>query len=157
MQVQDGSDIFRSQPNRRSAPVDLRLPADGSRDELPGPTTTSSAACMPMRPRERAYYRVEYPSQERPTLVSGETEMAVHDLSEHGVRFATHADLPIREGDALSGSIRFRGRGRDELHVEGTVVWVRGPVAALKLEVPIPFATILDEQRYLRTRYRHAE
>jgi hypothetical protein len=110
-----------------------------------------------MRPRERAYYRVEYPIQERPAFFAGETEMAVYDLSEYGVRFATHTDLPVQEGDALSGSIRFPGRNRDELHVEGTVVWVRGTVAALKLEVPIPFGDILDEQRYLRTRYRHVE
>jgi hypothetical protein len=106
-------------------------------------------------PRERAHYRVEYPIQERPAFVVGEIEMAVYDLSENGVRFAAHAGLPVQEGDGLSGSIQFRGRG--ELHVEGTVVWVRGPVAALKLEVPIPFGTILDEQRFLRTRYRHVE
>lgn len=106
-------------------------------------------------PRERAYYRVEYPIQERPALVVGEVEMAVHDVSEHGVRFARHPDLRLSEGDAVSGLIRFRDRG--ELQVEGQVVWIRGPLAALELAVPVPFGTILDEQRHLRDRYRRVE
>ncbi|NIP92153.1 MAG: PilZ domain-containing protein [Akkermansiaceae bacterium] len=106
-------------------------------------------------PRERAYYRVEYPIQERPAFVVDEVEMAVHDLSEHGVRFTRHPHLRLAEGETVSGLIRFRDRG--ELHVEGRVVWVRGDMAALELQVPVPFGTILDEQRYLRNRYRPAE
>jgi len=105
--------------------------------------------------RERAFYRVEYPIQERPNLVIDGAELSVLDVSEYGIRFLTDAGFPIKIGDVLDGVLQFRGRAEEA--VEGEVVWIRAKTAALRLEVPVPFGTILSEQRYLRSRYRLIE
>ncbi len=106
--------------------------------------------------RERAFYRVEYPTQERPELtldgVPGKS-MSVFDVSETGIRFAPRDDVELAVGDHVSASLRFRGRSTVE--VEGEVVWVQRKSAGLRLSKAIPFGTILDEQRYLRSRYRN--
>jgi hypothetical protein len=101
--------------------------------------------------RERAFYRVSYPTRERPTFDTQGYELAVHDVSEFGLCFAPDPALPLEVGDVLSGTVRFRNRG--ELVVEGSVVWKKESLAALELTVPVPFARILGEQRYLRSRY----
>ena len=105
--------------------------------------------------RERAFYRVEYPIQERPSFVFDGAELSVIDVSEYGIRFLTDVAVALKIGDVLDGVIRFRGRAEES--VGGEVVWIRAKTAALKLEVPIPFGTILSEQRYLRSRYRLME
>jgi hypothetical protein len=105
--------------------------------------------------RERAFYRVEYPIQERPSFVIDGGELSILDMSEYGIRFLTKVDIEMNVGDILDGVIRFRGRAEES--VGGEVVWIRAKTAALKLEVPIPFGTILSEQRYLRSRYRLME
>ena len=106
--------------------------------------------------RERAFYRVEYPIQERPLLIlegQHSKRLSVVDVSEHGFRFAIEPDLELAVGDVIKGNIQFRGRA--QLSVQGEVVWILAKSAAVRLEVPIPFGMILDEQRYLRSRYRN--
>lgn len=131
----------------------FRVAPAGTADD-PSPTL---AITEPMRyERERAFYRVEYPIQERPELhLEGEDSavLRVFDVSEHGLRFAPDPSLTIDLGDVLKGTIRFGRRAEQE--VQGEVVWIRDRAAALRLRVPIPFGTILDEQRYLRSRYRN--
>lgn len=108
------------------------------------------------RDRERASYRVEYPVQERPLLVLAESTAAplpVHDLSERGVGFTPDSELGMAVGDRVSGVIRFGGRGEQAIH--GEVVWIQGQSAAIRLDEPIPFGTLVSEQNYLRSRYRH--
>lgn len=100
---------------------------------------------------ERAFYRVQYPLRERPTFVTEGMELLVWDVSEFGLRFAAAPRLEIEKGDVIKGVIRFKNRG--ERSVEGEVVWKEGPIAALCLRVPIPYVTVLNEQRYLRRRY----
>lgn len=105
--------------------------------------------------RERAFYRVEYPTQERPDLRLGGGQgvsLPVFDISEHGLRFAPRPDVSLSVGDRVNGSLSFRGRAT--VAIDGEVVWVQTKSVALRLNVPIPFATIMDEQRYLRSRYR---
>jgi hypothetical protein len=106
--------------------------------------------------RERAYYRVEYPIQERPELtldLAPDKGMAVFDISESGIRFAPRDDVDLSVGDEVTASLTFRGRSTVE--VEGEVVWVQRRSAGLRLSKVIPFGTILDEQRYLKSRYRN--
>jgi hypothetical protein len=101
--------------------------------------------------KERAFFRVQYPLKERPSFFARGTELVVWDVSEFGLRFAAIPRLKIEKGDEIEGTIRFRNRG--ERKVEGVVVWKQGPIAALQLKVPIPFVTVLNEQRYLRSKY----
>ena len=102
--------------------------------------------------RQRAFYRVQYPTQERPTLLVGSVETPVFDVSEYGIRFAAHADLDLELGQRIDGVLRFRERATQG--IQGEVVWIRNRAAALKLLEPIPFGVILDEQRYLRSRFK---
>ena len=78
-------------------------------------------------------------------------EMAVHDVSDTGVRFATRIDRSVKLGEEVRGQIHFRGRGAHEIH--GRIVWLRHSLAALELSEPLPFGTIVAEQEYLSSRY----
>lgn len=102
--------------------------------------------------RQRAFYRVQYPTQERPTFLFDRVEVPVFDVSEYGIRFSTHPDVDLTLGQELEGLLRFRERATQKIH--GEVVWIRNRTAGLKLSEPVPFSIILDEQRYLRSRYK---
>ena len=102
--------------------------------------------------RQRAFYRVQYPTQERPTFLLGLEEVPVLDVSEYGIRFGIHDGLELEPGQEIEGLSRFRERATHK--VKGEVVWIRNRAAAMKLQVPVPFGIILDEQRYLRSRYK---
>ncbi len=106
---------------------------------------------MTVKP-SRAYFRVSYPLQERPSLILGDAIHQVLDCSEGGFRY--HAgDFPAPELDSLiEGRIRFR-RGT-QVNVAGRVVWsARGQVAVQLVDSRIPLSIIYDEQRYLRKHY----
>jgi len=110
-----------------------------------------------MLTNQRAFFRVQYPETARPVLlaVEGDHTYAVMDLSEEGVRLSTVSidldELP-RVGDRLSGYIRLRSGPVARL--AGEVVRVEKGEMALRLkERRISFATVLDEQLFLRARY----
>ncbi len=100
---------------------------------------------------ERAFYRIQYPPRERPSLVIDGRRLEVLDVSEFGVRFRNPKEEGVEKGQRLVGTLRL-GRRR-LLALDGDVIWMRGDLAAVKLRTPIPFGIILDEQRYLRSRY----
>ncbi|MFN0098963.1 MAG: PilZ domain-containing protein [Gemmatimonadaceae bacterium] len=104
----------------------------------------------------RTYYRVEYPTNDRPRFTAGELRGEVEDCSETGVRvYLPHgipADSGVQVGDRMAATIRFnRGEMAD---VEGVVVRFSGQALALRLDTArIPFGKILREQWWLRQRY----
>ncbi len=100
----------------------------------------------------RAYFRVSYPLQERPSLILDDAIHQVLDCSEGGFRYHS-GDFPAPEvGSPIEGRLRFR-RGM-QVSVTGRVVWAdRGQVAVELVQSRIPLSIIYDEQRYLRKHY----
>lgn len=103
-------------------------------------------------PAEREHFRVVYPLTARPRITIDEREYAVVDCSEGGLRYDSRMEPAPELGTAVIARIRFR-RGA-ELDVAGRIVRVQSGTIAVRLDLPgIPMATILDEQRYLRTNF----
>ncbi len=106
----------------------------------------------------RQHYRVEYPAHDRPAFQAGSLKGAVSDCSETGVRVFFAAAVPLDEtvlvGDRMAAVIRF-ARGEVE-EVEGTVMRYDGKSLVLRLDLTqLPFARIMREQWWLRSRYPH--
>jgi hypothetical protein len=100
----------------------------------------------------RAYYRIRYPIDDRPTLELGEERWEVVDVAEFGCGFLTRPGDAFHKGELVRGRLRIGTR--HDLTIEGIVVWRRSDHAALKFNRPIPFKVVLDEQRYLKSRYK---
>ena len=102
-------------------------------------------------PHERAFYRIEYPTRERPKFETNGEALDVLDACESGIRFEVRRD-DLEIGDAVRGVVRFR-RG-DDVAVEGFVVRLGEGFAAIQLKPPgIPLKVMFDEQRFLLRHY----
>ena len=103
--------------------------------------------------QQRQFYRVHYPGAGRPDLIVGDQTLKVIECSESGLRYeAPTTGAAPQVGDHVRGVVRFGTRS--EAEVEGVVVRVTGEDVAVSLgERRIPFATVLKEQRYLRSHY----
>lgn len=103
-------------------------------------------------PHPREHYRIEYPTAARPTLIAGNLEHEVLDVSEQGLRFRTVSGESWELGDTVAGSVRFQQRA--EVRVSGVVVRIIEKEIAVHLTTGIPLKLIIDEQRYLREHHR---
>jgi len=102
-------------------------------------------------PHERAYYRIEYPTRERPTLEAHGRVYEVIDICESGVRYRVEDTRP-KPGDSLHAKVRFR-RG-EEIAVSGEIIRVQDGYAAVRLDPPgVPLRIILEEQKFLLRHY----
>ncbi len=101
---------------------------------------------------EREHYRIQYPTAAPPRFTAGELQREVIDLCEQGLRYrAAEGETPA-VNDEMTGVVRLR-RGT-EVPVAGIVVRIVGREIALRLTVGVPLPIVLDEQRYLRERFR---
>jgi hypothetical protein len=101
---------------------------------------------------EREHFRVMYPTAARPRFITGELVRPVVDLSELGMRYRLGAGESRELEDELEGVVRLR-RG-EEIPVRGRVVRLAGGEAAMRLTQGVPLRVILEEQRFLRERFR---
>lgn len=100
---------------------------------------------------ERAHYRVVFPVSGRPHFqeFGGNVSHSVVDCSESGLRFLSANPTPPLPGAEIEGTIVFPDG--EEARIEGVVVRsLRGEVAVHLVSRPIPFAVIVQQQRYLR-------
>jgi hypothetical protein len=99
----------------------------------------------------REYYRVRFPTKERPTLYFAGDSYEVLDFSERGL--CTCTAIPgMRIGDEVAGEIQFKDG--DRFAIEGEVARVLdGQVAFCLNKRQIPYAKILDEQRRIMKLY----
>ncbi len=100
---------------------------------------------------ERSLFRIRYPLRERPSLVVDGVAHEVVDCCEGGIRFVGGRES-WATGSTLEGLLTLRGGST--VAVRGRVLRVQEGEVAVALDSPgIPFAAILEEQRYLRSRY----
>lgn len=57
--------------------------------------------------QKREYYRVEYPMNDRPALLSRDDEFEIIDISEGGLKFKKDSNTDFSVGDVLGGTIKF--------------------------------------------------
>jgi hypothetical protein len=98
----------------------------------------------------RALYRIVYPVAERPTFEMGRFLFQVIDCSERGMRYEIGNRQPPTVGAEMGGKLAFR-RG-EEVEIQGEVIRASEGIVVLALEPPLPFAEVLAEQRYLRSK-----
>jgi hypothetical protein len=96
-------------------------------------------------------YRIQFPTPERPTFEASDSQYAVLDCSETGIRYRVRGALP-EIGTVVSGVLRLR-RG-EAVEIEGEVARVFDHEVGLKLRPPgIPLRVIIAEQLFLRKHY----
>lgn len=102
---------------------------------------------------QRKYYRVQYPGPALPDLVVADRTWKVIECSESGLRYALTGTDPAPDvGEQVAGLLRFGTRA--EMKVEGVVVRVDESGVAVHLgDSPVPFKTVLREQRFLRAHF----
>jgi hypothetical protein len=101
----------------------------------------------------REFYRVDYPEKERPSLKIGEDELPVIDISEKGGKFLNNKGVKIDPGATVGGTITFHNG--EAIAVEGEVLRAFNDQVVICFTKGIPFAIIINEQRYLREKYWH--
>ena len=103
---------------------------------------------------EREHYRIEFPTRERPTLrISGELFQVV-DCSETGLRYKTGGATAPTLGELVDGTLTLKSGAI--LDIGGSVVWTREQEVGVYLDrARIPLNAMMEEQRRLRSRYRH--
>ena len=115
----------------------------------------------PDLPNRRGHYRISYEAGQRPTLrieapsleLTGEHEFDVLDISEQGVRFQN--DQNVHFSDTVRGEIVFIDG--ETVMIEGQIVRETGAQLSLKLLSPIPFKSIIKEQRRIITDQRYQD
>jgi hypothetical protein len=104
-----------------------------------------------MTESRRAYYRVTYPLMERPTFEVEGGRFEVVECSERGLRYQVANSGPPAIAAELKGTIEFRRGGKTD--VAGQVIRSQGGEVVLILDKRgIPFADVLLEQQYLRSK-----
>lgn len=102
----------------------------------------------------REHYRVVYPVAARPVFreFGAPADHPVADCSERGVRYLSGESRTPPVGSVVEGTIVFPDGS--EVRVGGVVVRTWQAEVALHLTgQPIPFTTIIQQQRYLRQNF----
>lgn len=105
---------------------------------------------LPMPESRRELYRIVYPLVERPTFEAGRYLFEVIDVSEKGIRYEMGNRRLPEVGTEVGGVVQFRSG--EEVAVVGEVIRAREGIVVLALNPPLPYAQILAEQRYLRSK-----
>lgn len=100
----------------------------------------------------RQDHRIRYPLAERPSFLSDGKTCPVIDVSARGLRYLASGGPFPTSCSPISGVLQFR-RGA-KVTIDAMVLRVQNDQVVLYLsQSEIPFAVLLDEQRYLHARY----
>lgn len=100
-----------------------------------------------MSENRRQHFRVEYPSESAPKLLSSGETLKVLDLSEHGLRFQPKSTVTFKTGNNFAGSLTFQSG--ESFLVFGIIRRVNTDTISIELKKPIPLRIIMAEQRRL--------
>lgn len=103
----------------------------------------------PLSGRERrAYFRVVYPTELRPSIVIRNNEYKIIDICEIGIRFYNpeHIRLP---GDIFQAVVTLHDD--DPVNIVGRIIRIADEEAAMMMTIRgIPYRKIIIEQAFLR-------
>jgi hypothetical protein len=100
----------------------------------------------------RAHYRILYPIHVRPTFLVDGVSYPIIDLSEAGMRCAIPGVHLPDPGSFLDGQVKFSRGGT--CPIKGEVVRSDHTSMALRFKAGVPYAQVMDEQRFLLERNR---
>mgnify|MGYP001282824331 CR=1 FL=1 len=102
--------------------------------------------------KQRAYFRVEYPNNDRPNLRINSDQFTIMNLSEKGLLVVNDTNgKPLKVGKEMAGTVVFGDK--EEVVVKGTILRETAGKVAVVLTDGIPLHKIMTEQRYLINRY----
>ena len=101
--------------------------------------------------QKREYYRVEYPLNDRPALLSKEGEFEIIDISEGGVKFKAENYRHFSVGDMLGLSIKFSDNYT--FNCMGKIVRIDNENVAVNNMHHIPLERIRSEHLQLIQKY----
>ncbi len=84
-------------------------------------------------------------------LLLAQQGFEVMDMCEGALRFRRAAPCPFSVGDLLQAGIRFRNG--ESIQVKGQVLRIDGESVVIVIRPPIPWSTVVSEQRRLASRY----
>ncbi len=99
----------------------------------------------------RKHYRTRYPVGGRPILTISDISYEVIDISEGGLRLFYKEKSGLAEGSTIQGTITFVES--DPLEIEGTVISVGREVVIIQFLKEIPFQTLFEQQKYIKTNF----
>lgn len=103
----------------------------------------------PLSGRERrAYFRVLYPDNHRPSIMIRNNLFQIIDICEIGIRFTNpdHQKLP---GDIFQAVVTLHDN--DPVNIVGRIIRLADTEAAMMMTIRgIPYRKIISEQAYLR-------
>lgn len=102
--------------------------------------------------QKREYYRIEYPVNDRPALLSMDDEFEVIDISEGGVKFKADSTESFSIGDVLGAKIKFSDNNMFDC--TGRVVRIDDDNVAINHLHHIPLERIRAEHLLLIQKYK---
>lgn len=93
----------------------------------------------------RRHFRVNYPTHDRPCIKIRGYEFEVIDVSESGLRFINDQEVKLAKWFRVT-LIFLDGQAIER---ESRLVWRHEDIYGIEFVMPIPYKTILKEQRYL--------
>lgn len=107
----------------------------------------------PPRPRiqERAFFRLRYPTVERPKLQIGDQEFEVSEISEEGARIILSDPCTIDQGQPFEGVLCFPDDEKDS--IEGVILRSSDDELVANLTRGVSMKRMMSEQIRLRQKY----
>ena len=104
--------------------------------------------------QKREYYRVEYPLNDRPALLSMDDEFEVVDISEGGLKFKVGVSEHFAVGDELGGTIKFSDN--HTFDCKGKIIRIDDDNVAINYAHHLPLERVRSEHLLLIQKY-HAK
>jgi len=106
---------------------------------------------QPPKINQRNFYRLLYPTAERPRLRTETRDYEVSEISEGGIKIQLAGACVIQKGDPLEGILQFRTG--ETISIEGVVLRSDEEKVVVTLSSGISLETMLAEQIRLRKKY----
>ncbi|WP_372750648.1 PilZ domain-containing protein [Litorivivens sp.] len=101
--------------------------------------------------QRRAYFRLPYPSNERPVLHCGGSQHEVVEIAEGGIRLILEPGIPLTLNESVAGEIAFHDEQREA--VIGKVLRLEGKNVVVQLVSGLTQHRVMAEQSYLHQKY----
>ncbi|MFM2590192.1 PilZ domain-containing protein [Vibrio sp. TBV020] len=101
--------------------------------------------------QKRRYYRLKYPKRARPFVRFGDEMFQVTEVSEGGIRMVTNHFTSMYKGLTVKGLLNLNEENTVE--IEGAVLRFDNDEVIIQLVKGPTFKIMVDEQRYIRTKY----
>mgnify|MGYP003886320193 CR=1 FL=1 len=100
---------------------------------------------------KRQFYRLKYPPGARPSVWFSKQRYCVSEVSEGGIRVILKEPSSLQIGFAMAGVLSLQNDS--DVSIVGDVFRFDGHEMVIKLDKGPSFKHMVDEQRYIRSKY----